>query len=130
MMRNAEAQELARQVVKDQMDWLDAAMKKIVPPVLHDKFVRGDFSQPQMGAWLRRNRIRVIYLSNCPIIRIVKTVHGEDKILDEFKPRIVIEGREVDLWKVMNSDSTDPTDIWADSSPKPDPGLQGTNLPS
>lgn len=114
MMKNAEVQELSRQIVKDQMDWLDAAMKKIIPPVLHDKFVRGDFSQKQMGDWLRRNRIRVIYLSNCPIIRIVQSKNGEDKILDEFRPRITVEGREVDLWKVMNSDNTDPSDIWAD----------------
>lgn len=118
MMKNAEVQDLAQQVVKDQMDWLDAAMKKILPPVIHDKFVRGDFSQAQMGKWLRRNQIRVIFLSNCPIIRIVQTKHGEDKILAQFEPRITVGGRQVDLWKVMNSDNTNPSDIWADDAPK------------
>lgn len=118
-MKNAEALELAKQVAKDQMDWLDATMKKHVPQVIHDKFVRGDFSQQQMNQWLRRNRMRLIFLRNTPVVRLVKTVNGEDRILDEFRPRIMVGDREVDLWKVMNSDGIDPADIYTDSGQKP-----------
>lgn len=114
MMTNAEAMDWAKTLKQDQTEWLDAEMKKLLPIVLHDKFVRGDFSQEAMGAWLRRNRIRVVFLRNAPIIRIEQ----KDRTIAEFKPRIIIEGREVDLWKVMNSDNTNPSDIWVDSDSK------------
>lgn len=114
MMTNAEAMDFAKTLTQDQTEWLDAEMKKLLPPVLHDKFVRGDFSGEAMGAWLRRNEIQIIPFSNVPVLRLVQ----KGRIISEFKPRITIEGREVDIWKVINSDNTNPNDIWADSDAK------------
>lgn len=102
-MRNIEAQEIAAQISKDQADWIDAAMKKLIPPSLHHFLEReGPNSErvhPRLKRFLHDNRIQIawIYDQRIPRPRIV--VNGQP--VAEFQFSLSIDGRPVDIDRVL-----------------------------
>lgn len=104
-MKNIEAQELAKQIAKDQADWIDGVMRKMVPPSLH-QFITAEGSDskrlhPRLKAFLHSNRIQIAWIHDqgIPCPRIV--VNGQP--VCEWKLSLSIDGRPVDIDKVRSN---------------------------
>lgn len=102
-MKNIEAQELAKQIAKDQADWIDGVMRKLVPPSLH-RFITAEGSDskrlhPRLKQFLHENRIQIAWVHDhrIPCPRII--VNGQP--LCEWKFSMSIDGRPVDVEKVL-----------------------------
>lgn len=112
MIRNAEVLELAQQLVRDQQEWLDKTMREILPESEYLKITRQNVTEPDIKRFLERNQVCIHFHRNSPLIRISR--YG--RIVAEFVPQITIDGRPIDIGKIIDKDGRAPWDIWADSN--------------
>lgn len=102
-MKNIEAQELAAQISKDQADWIDAVMKKLIPPSLHRFLEAEGPNSENVHPWLKRflhdNRIQIAWVRDQRIPRPRIVVNGQP--LCEWQFSLSIDGRPVDVDKVL-----------------------------
>lgn len=111
MMRNAEAIELAKQLVKDQADWLDTTMPTLVRPeqrhILERLMEPGN--EAQLRSFLHRNKIQVNFIDNGGVIVMVAGRRAA-----QFVPILRVDGRAVDTYKLNHPEDFQPSDIWAE----------------
>lgn len=97
-MKNAELLDYAKSMVKDQKDWLDKAMFKLLPERFHYMVRQGNVSNQQIQKWLTDNGVQITFFRNAPMIRI--TLKGQ--LYDEWKLQLTVEGRPVDIGKLVD----------------------------
>jgi hypothetical protein len=109
MMRNAEALEMAKQIAKDQQDWLHKAITRLLPPKFQDKIARGGVPTQKMMEWAKTNGLQVVLMRDSAMMEI----HVKGKCVDRFVPQLLVDGRPVDVFKLTHPE-TFGDDIWAD----------------
>lgn len=97
-MKNAEILDYAKSMVKDQRDWLDRAMYRLLPEKFHYMVRQGHVSNQQIQKWLTDNGVQITFFRNVPMIRIF--IRGQ--LYDEWKLQLTVEGRPVDMGKIVD----------------------------
>lgn len=108
-MKNAELLDYAKSMVKDQKDWLDAHMYKLLPQKFHYQIRQGHINGRHIQEWLLQNQIEINFFRNVPMIRIM--VRG--KLYAEYKIQLNVDGRPVETGKLVDPKFA-PEDIWVD----------------
>lgn len=108
-MKNAELLDYAKSMVKDQKDWLDKAMFKLLPEKYHYMVRQGGVGNAQIQKWLVDNHIQITFFRNVPMIRIL--IKGQ--LYDEWKMQLTVDGRPVDVGKLVDPHFKG-NDIWVD----------------
>lgn len=90
----AEVQEMAldvgKQIMRDQMEWLDVQMKDLLPPDLYEKGKREE-GEAEIAAYAIKHGIQVILVPDSMAVRIM--LHGKPH--SEFVPTLTVDGEPV-----------------------------------
>lgn len=97
-MKNAELLDYAKSMVSDQKDWLDKAMFRLLPERYHYMVRQGHVDSAQIQKWLTDNGVQITFFRNVPMIRI--TIKGQ--LFDEWKLQLAVDGRPVDMGKLVD----------------------------
>lgn len=92
----AELKEMAQQIAKDQADWIDSEMKKIMPGQIYDQRE----SNPQaVEKWIKENQISLVHIRDTMMVRIMKG----PKVISEWKAQFIADKKPIDHIAVMKN---------------------------
>lgn len=118
-MRNAEALELAEEIVKQQKAWLTKACDRLLSDKARQMLKNGDMPLPKLVEFLRRNGIQLVPHRKTPM---VMELHMKGVCIDKFNPVFHVpdesrggELRPVNFFKYLHPEQFG-DDIWEDGS--------------
>lgn len=84
------ALDVGKQIMRDQMEWLDAQMKDLLPPDLYEKGKQEE-GEAEIAAYAIKHGIQVILVPDSMAVRIM--LHGKPH--SEFVPSFTVDGEPV-----------------------------------
>jgi alpha-D-ribose 1-methylphosphonate 5-triphosphate diphosphatase PhnM len=118
-MRNAEALELAAEIVKQQREWLTKACDRLLSEKARQMMKNGDMPLAKLVDFLRQNGIQLVPHRSTPM---VMELHMKGVKIDKFEPVLHVpdekrggELRPLDFFKYLHPEQFG-DDIWKDGS--------------
>lgn len=88
---------IGKEMMEDQVKWLDEQMKDLLPPKLYEAGKNGEM-ESLIGAYLEKHRIRIIFIPDRLVLRIMLG----DKVHSQFVPNLTVDGEKMD-WQPASS---------------------------
>lgn len=107
MIRNAQILEMAKQVKRDQEDWLHKAIMRLLPPKYRAMVERRVVPTSEMMKWAKQNGLQVTFFRDSAMVEL----YLKGKLIDRFVPQLLVDGRPVDTFKLAHPEQFG-DDIW------------------
>jgi hypothetical protein len=118
-MTHGEARQLAREIKKDQEEWLHKTFMRLLPGKFRDMINRRQVSASQILRWARENGFQVTFLPSTIAIEI----RAKNQLVDRYQWQPNTnddqrggEMRPVDIFKVKHPEAFPGNDIWVEGS--------------
>lgn len=108
-MKNAEALELAKEIVRQQQDWLHKAITRLLPPKYREMIEKRAVPTEKMLQWAKSNGLQVTFMRDSAMIEL----YVKGQMVDRFVPQLLVSGRPIDVYKLKHPEIYG-DDIWID----------------
>lgn len=82
---------IGREMIEDQVKWLDDQMRDLLPPNLYEAGKRGEM-ESLIGAYMEKHRIRIVFVPDRLVLRIMLG----DRVHSQFVPQLTCDGEKVE----------------------------------
>lgn len=82
---------IGKEMMEDQVKWLDQQMADLLPPRLYEAGLRGEM-ETLIGEYMEKHKIRIIFIPDRLVLRIMLG----DRVHSQFVPQLTCDGEKVD----------------------------------